>query len=69
VTCCFRYDVCGWSLSARRDKAKLVCDSFSFNGSTAVAAFPIADVPSIPYSDDLTVLLAVSHIDVLFRSF
>src|SRR5271165_5530871 len=61
VTFCFLLYVGGRPLAARRHSPKVLCDSLPFHSSSDVATLPIADIPPIPNSDDLTVLFAVPH--------
>ena len=38
-----------------------MCDSLPFHGSSDVSTFPMADIPPVPYLDDLTILFAIPH--------
>jgi hypothetical protein len=54
----FGLNVCGWSFPACRDLPQLVGDSLSFDRTSNIPAFPIANVPAITDADDLSVLLS-----------
>ena len=57
----FGHDVCGRTLSPRRDRAKLVRNPLALDVPAKVSVLPIAHIPTIPDAHDLPVLFSGSH--------
>jgi hypothetical protein len=65
----FGLDVCGRVLPACRNLADLMGNPFPLDTTANVSALPIANIPAVPYSDNLSLLLSLSHVLLSFLSF
>jgi hypothetical protein len=57
----FSLDVCGWPLPPGVYWAELMTYPLPFHIPGDVAPLPVSDIPAVPDSDDLSILLTVTH--------